>query len=179
MTQSDPRPGALPERPTEPPAPPPVSSGARPAADGDFTYGGTTRHVRGGEVAATHPEHGRCPHCPATKRGVAWHRVEVRSTSADGLETLDRAVEGDDTWVAASLRALADQLDPPKRPTRADALSAREMATGPGAAREAATRRPGSVVTALPPPLDGASARIAADMQRRRSAGGQDPMSFR
>lgn len=174
MTQSDPRPGALPERPTEPPAPPPVSSGARPPADGDFTYGGTTQHVRGGEVAATHPEHGRCPHCPPTKRGVAWHRVEVRSTSADGLETLDRAVEGDDAWVAASLRALADQLDPPKRPTRTDALSSRG-----DAARDMAPRRPGSVVTALPPPMDGASARIAADMQRRRSAGGPDPMSFR
>jgi hypothetical protein len=175
VTQSDPRPGALPERPAAAPASPPPASGAlSPVAT--VIEGGEMTHTRDGIVLAVHPEGGRCPHCPAGVRGIRWHRVEVHSTSANGLEALDRAVEGDDAWVAASLRALADQLDPPKRPTRADALSSRG-----DAARDMAPRRAGAVITSLPQPqpVDGTAARVAADIQRRRQSGGQDPMSFR
>jgi hypothetical protein len=172
VTQSDPRPGTLPERPTEPPASPPPASGAlSPVVT--VTESGEMTHTRDGIVLAVHPEGGRCPHCPAGVRGIRWHRVQVHSTSANGLETLDRAVEGDDAWVAASLRALADQLDPPKRPTRLDGLTPRE------AARDMAPRRPGAVISTLPAPGDGMAARAAADLQRRRSTGGPDPMSFR
>lgn len=135
---------------------------------------GLVEHTRDGAVIAAHPEDGRCPHCPRAPRGIRWHRVEVHTTSADHLETLDRAVEGDDAWVAASLRALADQLDPPRPTTRGNAL------TGRGdAARDMAPRRAGSVVTNIssPPADNGMAARANAELQRRR--GGPDPMSFR
>jgi hypothetical protein len=165
---------SLPERPAvAPPTPPPASGALPPVAT--VIDGGEMVHTRDGIVLAVHPEGGRCPHCPAGVRGIRWHRVQVHSTSANGLETLDRAVEGDDAWVAASLRALADQLDPPKRPTRADALSSRGDAT-----RDMAPRRAGAVITSLPAPADTNSARVAAELQRRRGdLGGPAPMSFR
>lgn len=178
MTQSPPR-GPLPERPTEPPAPPPVASGALPPlADSDEVHDGVVHHNRSGWVAASHPVGGRCPHCPRPK--VRWHRVTVASTSPDG-ETLDRAVEGDDAWVAASLRALADQLDPPKppRPTH------RGDVTNDAAAR---LRKPGTVtspgvvevVMSGQQPSGGSiiDRALQADRERRRQ-GPSDPMSFR
>lgn len=174
MTQSPPR-GPLPERPTEPPAPPPL-------ADSDEVHDGVVYHNRSGWVAASHPADGRCPHCPRPK--VRWHRVTVASTSPDG-ETLDRAVEGDDAWVAASLRALADQLDPPKRPTRDMSMSGRGDVTNDAAAR---LRKPGTVtspgvvdvVMGGQQPSGGSviDRALQADRERRRQ-GPSDPMSFR
>jgi len=52
---------------------------------------------------------------PPSPTAVRWHRLSIESTSPDG-DTITRRAEGDDSWVAASLRALADQLDPPPAP---------------------------------------------------------------
>ena len=49
--------------------------------------------------------------------GTRWHSVEVTTFDGDGSgNAKKRTVEGDDVWCAAALRALADQLDPPKPP---------------------------------------------------------------
>jgi hypothetical protein len=77
--------------------------------------------------------------------GVVWYRVEVVTTHPHG-EPLKRTVEGDDTWVAASLRALADKLDPPKPPRP----GLRQPEPGAGSM---VRRTPGGLV-ALPPPSD-------------------------
>jgi hypothetical protein len=78
-------------------------------------------------------------------RDVNWHDVKIVSTSPNG-DTRQYASSGPDEWVAASLRALADQLCPPKPPTPAlrPAVRAPEAAPQPS--------RPGAV--ALPPPTD-------------------------
>lgn len=44
-----------------------------------------------------------------------WHTVELMSVSTQG-DMIKRSIEGDGVFVAAGLRALADQLDPPKPP---------------------------------------------------------------
>lgn len=77
--------------------------------------------------------------------GTAWHRVEVITTHPSG-ESLKRIVEGDDTWVAASLRALADKLDPPKPPRPG-------LRTQPDPAAGGMVRRgPGGGLVSVPPP---------------------------
>lgn len=52
-----------------------------------------------------------------------WHTVELMSVSTQG-DMIKRSIEGDGVFVAAGLRALADQLDPPKppRPSLRDAV---------------------------------------------------------
>lgn len=63
---------------------------------------------------------------PVTAEGppsVRWHRVEVTTTWPKG-EPTRRIVEGDDAWVAASLRALADQLAPLRPPMPAHRTTA-------------------------------------------------------
>jgi hypothetical protein len=42
-----------------------------------------------------------------------WHKVEVTSVDTYG-DSVKRTTEGDGVFVAAGLRALANQLDPPK-----------------------------------------------------------------
>lgn len=141
--------------------------------------GDLVEHTRDGVIIAMHPADGRCPNCPPVPPKVRWHRVEVRSTSPDG-ETLDRAVEGDDAWVAASLRALADQLDPPKPP--------RPNMRGGDLTTDAAARlrkpgtvsSPSAVTTVMQgqmPDTSAVSRAVAAERERRR--GGPDPLSFR
>jgi hypothetical protein len=89
----------------------------------------------------TTPEGGVTP--PETTP-VRWHRLEIETTSPDG-DSVTRRAEGDDQWIAASLRALADQLAPPQpvppvtRPGRGPILRERVV--------------PGSVAP-LPPPSD-------------------------
>lgn len=83
---------------------------------------------------------------PSGQPGPFSHRVEVTTTDQYGKE-FKRLVEGDDTWVAASLRALADKLDPPKppRPTRlTDPGTGNLVRRGPGGA--------GLVSVSAPPP---------------------------
>ena len=59
--------------------------------------------------------------------GARWHSVEVTTFDGDGSgNAKKRTVEGDDVWCAAALRALADQLDPPKPPRQ----SLRDVMTG-------------------------------------------------
>lgn len=74
-----------------------------------------------------------------------WHRVEVTTTNQYG-DQIRRTVEGDDTWVAASLRALADKLDPPK-PPRPGLRTQSDPAAG-GMVR----RGPGGALVSVPPP---------------------------
>lgn len=77
--------------------------------------------------------------------GAIWHRVEVVTTGPYG-EPIRRTVEGDDTWVAASLRALADKLDPPKPPRP-------NLRTQPDPAAGGMVRRgPGGGLVSVPPP---------------------------
>ncbi len=83
---------------------------------------------------------------PAPQPGARWHSVEV--TTADGSgDPRKRTVEGDDVWVAAALRALADQLDPPKPPRP----GLRDVPRDSGAM----VRRGPAGMVALPPPSDG------------------------
>lgn len=95
---------------------------------------------------------------PSGQPGAVSHRVEVTTTDQHGKE-FKRFVEGDDTWVAASLRALADKLDPPKlRPglRQPDPGAGNLVRRGPGGA--------GLVSMSIPPPS---------------GAGHVDPMSTR
>lgn len=55
---------------------------------------------------------GRRQRSPREER---WHTVEVDTTELSGGHTR-RRVEGDDVLVAAALRAIANQLDPPPPP---------------------------------------------------------------
>jgi hypothetical protein len=78
--------------------------------------------------------------------GTVWHRVEVIITTHPSGESLKRIVEGDDTWVAASLRVLADQLDPPKPPRP-------NLRTQPDPAAGGMVRRgPQGGLVSVPPP---------------------------
>lgn len=79
---------------------------------------------------------------------TVWHRVEVVTTRPHD-EPLRRIVEGDGAWVAASLRALADQLDPPK-PPRPNLRMQPDPAAG-GMVR----RGPGGALVSVPPSPSG------------------------
>lgn len=60
-------------------------------------------------------QQGLPPLAAAAVRDARWHVVEIDTTGLDGTHSM-RRVEGDDAWVAAALRALANQLDPPPPP---------------------------------------------------------------
>ena len=85
---------------------------------------------------------------PSDQPGPVSHRVEVTTTDQHGKE-FKRLVEGDDTWVAASLRALADKLDPPK-PPRPNLRMQPDPAAG-GMVR----RGPGGGLVSVPPSPSG------------------------
>jgi hypothetical protein len=106
-------------------------------------------HVQRLVATAPEPTTRTAPPSPAPASGgqsarTDWHRVQVATTDSYG-EVLTRTVEGDDAWVAASLRALADRLDPPK-PSRP---GLREAVQG----TRPTLRSPGGMVA--PPPTYG------------------------
>lgn len=87
------------------------------------------------------------PASGAVPSGENWHHVTVTTTDRYG-QTRTRTVEGDDAWVSASLRALADRLDPPKaRPTLRQPVD-------PGAANMV-RRGPTGGLVSVPPAPDG------------------------
>lgn len=70
-----------------------------------------------------------CPNCPPGW----WYTAEIAGLgSGPGQQLIKQRVEGTPETVAAFLRAAADQIHPPKRPTRAQQLDTFLVAAGIG-----------------------------------------------